>query len=48
MIVFAAIVSVMMACIKFDDRRSIRNYAMKLFAYMVGGVIAFGWLMHFL
>jgi len=47
MLVFALIVSVMLAFIRHSDLRQVRNYALKLFLYMVGGVIAFSWFMHF-
>ena len=48
MFVFAVIVSVLMAFIKYDDRKSIMKYALKLFLYMTGGVVIFSWLMYFL
>ena len=48
MIIFAIIVSVLMAFVKYDDRKSIMKYALKLFLYMTGGVILFSWLMHFM
>ena len=47
MLIFALIVSVMLAFIRHSDLRQVRNYALKLFLYMVGGVIAFSWFMHF-
>ncbi len=46
MVIFAAIVSVMLAFIRHSDLRHVRNYALKLFLYLAGGVIAFGWFMH--
>lgn len=48
MIVFSLIVSVVMAFIKFDDRKAILKYGLKLFLYMVLGVIVFSWFMYFL
>lgn len=48
MIIFAAIVSVMMAFIRFDEKKDIIRYACRLFLFMVVGVIAFSWLMRFL
>ena len=48
MIVFSLIVSVMMAFIKYDEKRAILRYALKLFLYMVGGVILFSWIMFLL
>lgn len=46
MVIFAAIVSVMLAFIRHSDLRHVRNYALKLFLYLAGGVIAFSWFMH--
>jgi hypothetical protein len=48
MIVFSLIVSVVMAFIKFDDKKAIRRYALKLFVTMIGGVILFSWIMYLL
>ncbi|MCK4836131.1 MAG: hypothetical protein KAT17_05820 [Candidatus Aminicenantes bacterium] len=48
MIVFSIIVSILMAFIKYDDKKVILKYALKLFLYMTGGVIIFSWLMYFL
>jgi hypothetical protein len=48
MLVFAVIVSILLAFIKYNDGRSIFRYALKLFLYMAGGVILFSWLMYFL
>jgi len=47
MVVYALIVSVMVAFIRYDDRRKIRAYAVKIFLYMVCGVIVFSWVMYF-
>ena len=47
MLIFAGIVSVMLAFIRHGDLRHVRNYALKLFLYMAGGVIVFSWFMHF-
>jgi hypothetical protein len=46
MLIFAVIVSVMLAFIRHSDLRHVRNYALKLFLYMAGGVIVFSWFMH--
>lgn len=46
MLVFALIVSTMLAFIKYSDGRRIFRYALKLFLYMAGGVILFSWFMH--
>ncbi len=48
MLVFALIVSILLAFIKYNDGRSISRYALKLFLYMAGGVVLFSWLMYFL
>jgi hypothetical protein len=47
MLIFAAIVSVVLACIKHNDARQAWRYALKLFLYMTGGVVAISWMMHF-
>jgi hypothetical protein len=46
MLIFALIVSTMLAFIKYNDNRSIFRYALKLFLYMAGGVVIFSWLMY--
>jgi hypothetical protein len=46
MLVFAGIVSVVLAFIRHDDRRAIFRYGLKIFLTMAGGVVAFSWLMH--
>jgi hypothetical protein len=46
MIIFAAIVSTMLALIKHNDSRQIARYALKLFLYMAGGVVVSSWLMY--
>jgi len=48
LIIFSGGVSIMMAFMKHEKTRAISNYAIKLFLYMVGGVILFSWIMHFL
>lgn len=47
MLIFALIVSTMLAFIKYSDGRRIFRYALKLFLYMAGGVIVFSWFMYF-
>jgi uncharacterized membrane protein len=47
MLVFALIVSIVLAFIKYSDGRHIFRYALKLFLYMAGGVILFSWFMYF-
>jgi len=48
MVVFAVIVSIMLACLKQERARDIIRFAAKNFLYMTGGVILAGWLIHFL
>lgn len=48
MLVFAVIVSVLLAFIKYDKKSEIIKYSIKLFIYMTGGVIIFSWIMFFL
>jgi hypothetical protein len=45
MIVFAALVSAMLACLKYDTRRDIVRYAVRNLLAMVGGVVLFSWVM---
>jgi len=46
MLVFALIVSIVLASIRHNEGRAIFRYGLKLFLTMAGGVIAFSWLMH--
>jgi hypothetical protein len=46
MIIFAAIVSILLAFIKYNDYRHITRYALKLFLYMTVGVIISSWFMY--
>jgi hypothetical protein len=48
LVLFSGIVSVLMAFIKFDEKKAIIRYGLKYFIYMVGGVILFSWVMRFL
>jgi len=48
MLVFALVVSTLLAFIKYSDGRHIFRYALKLFLYMAGGVFLFSWLMYFI
>lgn len=48
MLIFAAIVSLLLAFIKYDDKRAIGRYALKLFLYMAGGVLVASWIMYLL
>ncbi len=46
MLVFALIVSIVLAFIRHDDGRSIFRYGLRLFLTMAGGVVVFSWIMH--
>jgi uncharacterized membrane protein len=46
MVIYAAIVSILIAFIRYDIKREIFRYSLKLFIYMVGGVIIFSWFMY--
>jgi len=47
MVVFAGIVSIMLACLKREKKKEIIRYALKNFLYMTGGAIIAGWFIHF-
>jgi hypothetical protein len=46
MLIFAAIVSVLLAFIKHNDYPHIARYALKMFLYLVGGVFVSSWIMY--
>ncbi len=46
MIVFALIVSLILAFLKYDEPEKIKKYFLKLLINMIGGVILFSWLMY--
>jgi len=48
MVVFAALVSVMLACLKSDARRDIVRRAVRTFFSMAGGVVLISWVMRIL
>lgn len=49
MVIFAAIVSVVLALIRYQgDKKLTRRYAVKFFLKMTGGVIAGAWILYFL
>jgi len=48
LVLFSGIVSVLMAFIKFEEKKAIFRYALRYFIYMVGGVVLFSWIMRFL
>lgn len=45
MVVFSIIVSTLLAFIKYDDKKDIRKYGLKIFIYMTCGVIISAWIM---
>jgi len=47
MLVFAVLVSVVLAFVRHADLRHAWRYALKLFLFMAGGVVVFSWFMHF-
>lgn len=46
MLIFSIIVSTLIAFIRYDEKRDIVRYGLKLLLYMVGGVILFSWFMY--
>lgn len=46
MLVFALVVSIILASIRHEDIRAIWRYGARLFLCMAGGVIIFSWFMH--
>ena len=47
MVIFAAVVSVMSAFLKFETKREIVSYAARMFAVMFVGGVLLSWLMAF-
>jgi len=48
LVVFAAIVSVLLACLKEETKRGMIRYAIRNFLYMTGGVVLAGWLIRWI
>lgn len=48
MLIFSVIVSTVIAFIRYDEKKAILKYGLKLFLYMVGGVIIVSWIMYLL
>jgi uncharacterized membrane protein len=46
MIVYAFFVSLVLALLRRDDRKSRIKYGLSLFLIMVAGALAFGWFMY--
>jgi hypothetical protein len=47
MIIYAFFVSVVLALLRRDDRKTQLKYGISLFLVMVGGALAFGWFIYF-
>ncbi|MGA2533345.1 MAG: hypothetical protein ABSG19_09945 [Candidatus Aminicenantales bacterium] len=47
MLIFAAVVSVMTAFLKFETKKEIVRHAARTFAVLVGGGILLSWLLYF-
>lgn len=48
MVIFSVIVSTLMAFIRYDEKKDILKYGLKLFIYMTCGVIVVSYLMRYL
>jgi len=48
MLVFSIIVSILIAFVRYDAKKDIVKYTLKLFLYMCVGVIIFSWVMYVL
>ncbi len=48
MLVFSIIVSILIAFVRYDTKKDIVKYSLKLFLYMCVGVIIFSWVMYVL
>lgn len=46
MLIFSLIVSTILAFLKYDEKKEIIKYGLKLLLLMVGGVIAVSWFMY--
>jgi uncharacterized membrane protein len=46
MVIYAFFVSLVLALLRRDDKKSRLKYGLSLFLFMVGGALAFGWLMY--
>lgn len=46
LLIFALIVAPVIALLRYEDRSRIIRYGIKLFVFMVGGVIVASWVMH--
>ena len=48
MLVLAFFVALVLGFVRHNEPRQVGRYALKVFLYMAGGVVAFSWLMRFL
>lgn len=48
MFIYAVIVSVILAMVRFEKKEEIIKAGLKMFIMMVGGVIIFSWIMYLL
>lgn len=48
MLILSIIISTILAFLKYDEKKDIIRYGIKLLIYMVCGVIITAWLMYFL
>jgi hypothetical protein len=48
MVIFAFIAAGLIALTRHSEKKAFYKYALKLFLYMIGSVIAISWFMHFL
>ncbi len=46
MVIYAFFVSLVLALLRRDDKKSRLKYGLSLFLTMVGGALAFGWFMY--
>jgi len=46
MVIYAFFVSLVLALLRRDDRKSRIKYGLSLFLIMIGGALAFGWFMY--
>jgi len=46
MVIFSVIISTMLAFIKYDEKKDILKYGLKIFIYMTCGVIISSWVMY--
>ena len=45
LVIFALLVVPVIALVRYEDKKTVLRYGIKLFIFMVGGVIAASWIM---